>query len=336
MLKYTRIELTNTRTDKAAKAANINLESRSQSVKYLEFESIRICKALYDSAMPHKQQEVGEVKPGPSSSGYHPAQFFWRTRQKGPTASGTFTFTALRALDLPFQWWLLRSGAGAALLRRLGASPVQQKPLANTSTILGLSPYHALVFGLAVGSSAKQIYWKLFVGDTVMPATFASIVSIYNTTLNSFNTLLALWAVTSQQPSDQSALVAFLISAPPALQAGISLYAVGLFTEWYCEVQRKSFKSDPETQGKPYSGGLFGLARNVNYGGYTLWRSGYSLVCGGWIWAGLMGSWLAGDFIGRAIPSMDAYCEKRVGEFHGWLFTRIADMVLSTDSSGQS
>lgn len=25
-----------------------------------------------------------------------------------------------------------------------------------------------------------------------------------------------------------------------------------------------------------------------------------------------MASWLAGDFVGRAIPSMDAYCEQRV------------------------
>lgn len=254
----------------------------------------------------------GEVKPGPSSSGYNPPSFFWNTRKKGPTPLGTFTFTSLRALDLPFQYWLLQSGAGIALLRKLGASSVHQPLLQNTSSLLGLSPYHTLIFGLAVGSSAKQIYWKISIGDTVMPATFATIVSVYNTALNSFNTLLALWAMTSQQPSDQSSLTAFITSAPPALQAGITLYAVGLFTEWYCEIQRRSFKADPKNKGKPYSGGLFSLARNINYGGYTFWRSGYSLVCGGWIWAGLMGSWLAGDFIGRAIPSMDAYCEKRV------------------------
>lgn len=259
-----------------------------------------------------------KVTPGPSSSGYNPASFFWNTRKKGPSFAGTLTFTSLRALDLPFQWWLLQSGAGIGLLRRLGASPIQQPLMVNTGTILGLSPYHSLIFGLAAGSSIKQIYWKVFVGDTVMPSSFAGIVSVYNTVLNSFNTLLALWAVTSQQPIDQSSLKAFITSAPPALQAGVALYAVGLFTEWYCEVQRKNFKSDPKNEGKPYSGGLFGLARNINYGGYTLWRSGYSLICGGWVWAGLMGSWLAGDFIGRAIPSMDAYCEKRVSKLGCW------------------
>lgn len=261
--------------------------------------------------MSGKQPKKAEASTT-SSSGYQPSPWFWDSRKKGPSTSGTVTFTTLRALDLPFQWWLLKSGTGISILRRLGASPIQQPLLQNTGNILGLSPYHSLIFGLAAGSSTKQIYWKLFVGDTVMPSSFAGIVSVYNTTLNSFNTLLALWAVTSQQPSDQSSLTAFVTSAPPALQAGIALYAVGLFTEWYCEIQRKNFKSDPKNRDKPYSEGLFGLARNINYGGYTLWRSGYSLICGGWVWAGIMGSWLAGDFATRAIPSMDAYCQERV------------------------
>lgn len=251
------------------------------------------------------------IPPGPSTSGYNPSPWFWSTRQKGPSSSGTLTFTSLRALDLPFQYWLLRSGAGISLLHRMGASSIQQ-PLLHKTPILGLSPYHTLIFSLAVGSSLKQIYWKLCIGDTVMPSSFAGIVAVYNTLLNTFNTLLALWAVTSQQPTDQSSILASLTSAPKALQTGIVLYIIGLGTEWYCEIQRKTFKSDPKNKGKPYSGGLFSLARNINYGGYTLWRTGYSLICGGWIWGAVMGSWLAGDFIGRAIPSMDAYCEKRV------------------------
>ncbi|SMQ50920.1 unnamed protein product [Zymoseptoria tritici ST99CH_3D7] len=255
----------------------------------------------------------GEVQPGPSSAGYDPGQFFWSTRVKGPSLAGTLTWVTLRALDLPLQLWFLRSGA-VNVLRRLGATTVPQPINVNTGTMLGLSPYHTLIFGLAVGSSVKQIYWKLFIGDTVMPSTFAAGVAAYNTVLNIANTLLAVWAVTTQQPSDQSSWTAFITSAPFALQVGMALYAVGLGTEWYCEVQRKAFKQDPANKGKPFYGGLFGLARNINYGGYTLWRAGYSLICGGIAPAVVVASWLAGDFCMRAIPSMDAYCEKRYGE----------------------
>ncbi|SMY24582.1 unnamed protein product [Zymoseptoria tritici ST99CH_1A5] len=238
----------------------------------------------------------GEVQPGPSSAGYDPGQFFWSTRVKGPSLAGTLTWVTLRALDLPLQLWFLRSGA-VNVLRRLGATTVPQPINVNTGTMLGLSPYHTLIFGLAVGSTA------------------------YNTVLNIANTLLAVWAVTTQQPSDQSSWTAFITSAPFALQVGMALYAVGLGTEWYCEVQRKAFKQDPANKGKPFYGGLFGLARNINYGGYTLWRAGYSLICGGIAPAVVVASWLAGDFCMRAIPSMDAYCEKRYGE--QWQHTRV-------------
>lgn len=250
---------------------------------------------------------MAEAKGSTSRDGYKPADWFWDTRRKGPSTAGTMAFLGLRALDLPFQWWLLSTGSG--ILERFGATAVRHS---GNTTFLGLSPYQSVVLGLAFGSAAKQAYWKLFIGDTVVPVPFAVGIAAYNTILNSLNTFLALWTVTSQQPIDQSSLRAFFTTCPPALPVGLALYSVGLFTEWYCEVQRKSFKQDPSNKGKPYAGGLFSLARNINYGGYTLWRSGYSLICGGWIWAGIMCTWLAGDFINRAIPSMDAYCEKRV------------------------
>ncbi|KAK4549409.1 hypothetical protein LTR36_006406 [Oleoguttula mirabilis] len=250
---------------------------------------------------------------GASRSGYDPGKWYWETRRKINYPAGTVLFTLLRVADLPLQWWLLRSSAIPDGIARLGGAPV---PLAytTTTTALGLSPYHSLILALATGSSLKQIYWKLFINDTSMPLNFSTIVCVYNTLLNTFNTALAFWSVTSQQPSDQSSLQSFFATAPLTLPVGIALYSVGIFVEWYCEVQRKAFKAKPENKGKPYSGGLFGLARNINYGGYTLWRTGYSLICGGWPWAVLMAAWLAGDFCARAIPSLDAYCEKRYGE----------------------
>ena len=139
-------------------------------------------------------------------------------------------------------------------------------------------------------------------------------IAAYNTILNTLNTGFALWTVTSQQPNAQSSFSAFYQTAAPSVSIGIALYTIGIFVEWYCEVQRAAFKAKPENKGKPYSDGLFGVVRNVNYTGYTFWRSGYSLVCAGWTWGVLQAAWLAGDFCARAIPSLDTYCEKRYGE----------------------
>ncbi|KAK5124893.1 hypothetical protein LTR85_001083 [Meristemomyces frigidus] len=248
---------------------------------------------------------------GTSRSGYDPGKWYWETRRKINYPAGTVLFTLLRAADLPLQWWLLRSNLLPSAISMIGGTPMPLTPITTTSAGLGLSPYHTLILALATGSSLKQVYWKLFINDTSMPLSFSTIVCVYNTLLNTFNTALAFWSVTSQQPSDQTSISSFFATAPLTLPLGITLYSIGIFVEWYCEVQRKSFKAKPENKGKPYSDGLFGLARNINYGGYTLWRAGYSLICGGWPWALLMAAWLAGDFCARAIPSLDAYCEKR-------------------------
>lgn len=226
--------------------------------------------------------------PPKSTTPFQPSPYFWASRKKGPSLSGTLVWVALRTLDIPLQYHLLRSKSS------LPATPSPSTP----KRILNLNSYHTLVLILAVGSSAKQIYWKLLIGDTVMPAPMCAFIAIYNSLLNSLNTLFAL-----SQTSQTSSL---------CLPIGSLLYTTGLSVEWTSEIQRQNFKSDPQNRDKPFSDGLFGLARNVNYGGYAMWRSGYALVCGGWVWAAVTGSWLMWDFVRRAVPSMDAYCEKRV------------------------
>jgi hypothetical protein len=240
-------------------------------------------------------KERGEVPREASKYGFKPADWFWESRKKGPTSAGTILFVALRALDLPLQYYLFQSGLGSDLIKRFGGTPVLQSPVAPTAGVLGLSPYHTLIMGLATGSALKQIYWKLFVNELAMPAGFSVGIAAYNTILNTLNTGFALWAVTSQQPSAQSSLSSFFQTAAPSISVGIVLYAIGIFVEWYCEVQRAAFKAKPKNKGKPYSGGLFG-------------------VCAGWTWGVLQAAWLAGDFCARAIPSLDTYCEKRYGE----------------------
>ena len=62
---------------------------------------------------------------------------------------------------------------------------------------------------------------------------------------------------------------------PQQLYVGQACFWMGILVELISELQRKSFKDDLANKGKPYAGGLFSLARSVNYGGYTLWRGGY-------------------------------------------------------------
>lgn len=89
---------------------------------------------------------------------------------------------------------------------------------------------------------------------------------------------------------------------------------VGIFLETVSEIQRKQFKDRPESKGKAYTGGLFGLARHINYGGYTLWRGGYGLAAGGPVWALVKTSFFAYDFVMRGIPVLDKYCSERYGQ----------------------
>jgi len=79
------------------------------------------------------------------------------------------------------------------------------------------------------------------------------------------------------------------------------------------EIQRKAFKDEKKNEGKPFTGGLFGLARHINYGGYVVWRSSYALVSGGLLWAAFVGTFFGTDFARRGIPVLDEYCSKRYG-----------------------
>ena len=150
------------------------------------------------------------------------------------------------------KYLLFSHGWGEQLLGSLGGriAPAAAALAASSSTstdttattILGLSPYYAIIAAMAAGSAAKQIFWLLYVS----------------------------------------------------------------------ELQRKAFKADRANEGKPFAGGLFAWARCINYGGYTLWRTGYGLAAAGVPFGGLIAVLFGWDFATRAIPVMDAYCSKRV------------------------
>jgi steroid 5-alpha reductase family enzyme len=154
---------------------------------------------------------------------------------------------------------------------------------------------------MSVGAAIKSIYAVLFVAEQEMPPSNAVIIGLFITIFDALNSILFTIRFTSagNHPSFK-----FLL--------GTVLYAIGLSAEAISEIQRRRFKDKPANKGKVYSGGLFSLARHINYGGYTVWRTGYALASSGWIWAALTFCWSFGDFSSRGVPVLDVYCQKRV------------------------
>jgi steroid 5-alpha reductase family enzyme len=116
----------------------------------------------------------------------------------------------------------------------------------------------------------------------------AVIISLYNTFNNGLNTLL--FTLASSNPT----------WSPLSLYFGATLYTIGILVEPIAETQRMIFKDKPENQGRAYAGGLFGLARNINYGAYTAWRVGMALAAGGPLFGAFIGGMFVYDFANRA------------------------------------
>lgn len=236
---------------------------------------------------------------------------------KGPSPLGTATLVGLRAADVLLQYSLLSRGWAASLIARLGGQALSPLARPGTASLLGLQPYHAVALAMALGSSAKHVVWALFVSELALPVGAAAAIAAFNSSLNSLNTALSVWALTSRAPPPAAAtdgLLAALL-ADPAVGVGIALYAVGILVETVSEFQRKAFKADPKNRGKPYGGGLFAWATNVNYGGYLLWRVGYAMFCAGVPWGLALGGLIGWHFAGTAIPVLDTYCTRRVRFF---------------------
>jgi steroid 5-alpha reductase family enzyme len=131
----------------------------------------------------------------------------------------------------------------------------------------------------------------------------AIFIALFNTVNNSINTLL--FTIASSNPTYIS---------PWCIYIGAALYTTGILIEPISEVQRANFKAKPENKGKPYAGGLLSLARNINYGAYTLWRSGMALACGGVVWGALTAAFFTWDFATRGVPVLEQYCVDKYGE----------------------
>ncbi|KAF9525131.1 hypothetical protein CPB83DRAFT_897268 [Crepidotus variabilis] len=236
----------------------------------------------------------------------HPYDFFARGKI-GTSPSATFVFCILRALDVAIQYHILANGLGASMLRKVGFEVIPNGPPIQTSLPfvegVGLSPYRLLLLAMAMGGALKHILWAIYFNREPLWISSAIAAPIYYAMFNSLNDLFSTTMFFS----------ASITGRTPAVVIGSVLYLVGLTTETVAEYQRKVFKDDPKNDGKLCTGGLWSVTRHINYTGYTLWRTGYSLAAGNWYWGGFMAMHLIKGFGSRAIPILNWYCSEKYG-----------------------
>nr|OQO15564.1 hypothetical protein B0A51_17649 [Rachicladosporium sp. CCFEE 5018] len=258
------------------------------------------------SIMGSQAAQNGQVK-GKSDlkpqSKVHNVDFPSRVKRSTPT--GTILLVVLRLADIAWQYMLF-SRWGRVPIEAAGGQISSVAQQNTTGAFLGLQPYYFGLLVCAIGASYKQIVWVIFTSEQECPPQAAIMIGVFNTVFNSINALLSLWSWSSAATNDPLGSTAFLL--------GAGLFGLGIFFEQVSEIQRKSFKSDPKNKGKPYAGGLFSIALNINYGGYTLWRAGYAMVAAGYFWGAFIGVFFFYDFYARALPILDKYCIERYGD----------------------
>ncbi|KAI8717063.1 S5A-REDUCTASE domain-containing protein [Fusarium sp. LHS14.1] len=199
---------------------------------------------------------------------------------------GTTIFVGLRAADAFLQYAFLRRRWASDLVRVVGGTSLAANLIVDGS--MHLRPYYNLIAAMAFGSSLKQItHIFLVLEQEMFPSSAVTVGPLQHHAGN----------LTS-----------------PLLLSAVGFYLIGLLTEAVSEIQRTAFKRDPANKGKPYAGGLFSLARHVNYGGYTIWRSAYALASGGWAWGIAVFAFFFYDFAARGVPVLDAYLSGRYKE----------------------
>ncbi|KAB5572307.1 hypothetical protein GE09DRAFT_663572 [Coniochaeta sp. 2T2.1] len=223
---------------------------------------------------------------------------------------GIATFVGLRAIDPFLQFQILTHST--ALVTKLGLRALPSLGGFGITPLTSLPLPSQLILFMAAGSSIKQIIWALYLSKEEMIPSMAIKVAVFNTVINSINSLLFVTAASSAVLSGPQVPVPFTsetVSLPVAI--GAVAYAVGIVAETVAEVQRKRFKDDPANKGKVCNTGLWSWARHANYGAYTIWRAGYSLAAGSWPAAAAVAAFLLGGFVSNSIPELDDYMKGR-------------------------
>ena len=209
--------------------------------------------------------------------------------QKGSNPIPRFIFSVLRAVDPYLQYLIIFGGYGSLLIAKTGLVPV---PAGPKGTVL---------VAMAAACAAKQIIHMTWIFEEKIAPHWAVLFALYSTLCNGLASLSSL----IYGPSEG-------LTTPQYI--GITVFTVGILTEFISEVQRKRFKDDPANKGKNYSGGLFSLARHINYGGYTLGQAGLALTSGNYWLAALQFVFMTSDFTYRAVPALTQHCSAKYGD----------------------
>ena len=216
-----------------------------------------------------------------------PVDFFDRSN-KGSSPIYRIIYTLIRSID-PYIQYLLLTTLWARIVSKFGLAT---HPPANGTIFLFLF--------MTSACAIKQIIYMTYIMEAKIDLFIAVMGPASATIFNSLATLSCLYC----SPSITTQCV------------GISLFLVGISTELISELQRKRFKDNSTNKGRNYMGGLFSLARHINYGSYAVWRSGLVLVSGNYYLAGVLFLFQIWDFTARAVPVLDAHCGARYGD--GW------------------
>jgi Protein of unknown function (DUF1295) len=246
---------------------------------------------------------------------------------KHPSPLGTTLFVSHRLLDIVIQYCILARGWGDPLITRLGGTPL---PLEGAPIAFGLPFWRLALMAMIVAGNVKGIYYLLCVTENAMPMANSVPIGVFKTGLTSVNTFVFCTSATSAAVAyvRQENLMGGVVGGwPPVLVISSLVFVLGVVMETYSEIERKWFKDDPRNVGKPYTTGMFGLARHVNYGGFVTWKTAYGLACGGWVFGVLSLVYLISEFERRGIPPLDEYCQKRVSFLRASFFTWVCMLI---------
>ena len=228
----------------------------------------------------------------------------YASRIKASSPLGTTTFVIVRLLGPLLTYLVLAHGLGSMSMQFLGFKTIYYN---GSGTFADLTLTQSVILLMAVGSCLKHVYWVLAVSEQEIPIGTGLLVGLIETGLDTVNSLLFMHRL-----EFRNGLEIPWSGSDSRYYFAIPLYSLGILLETISEIQRRDFKRTPLNCGKPYSNGLFSLARNINYGGHILWKTGYSLASGGWVWALIVGGSQLFDFVTRGVPVLDHYCQKRV------------------------
>lgn len=246
---------------------------------------------------------------------------------KGFDLLGSLSMIVGRIASVPLQATILSTPLVIPLLRYSGIS---HHP-AVLPTLLGLRlpalfviPYPRLMLaGLSGLNALYQAYWGWAISLEPISLQTSLQISTVNMVIDSVLSILYLSRYTSSAATDAEVLT-------PAMLIGFGLSVTGTAIEFVSEGQRRRFKQDPSNKGKLYTGGLFQLARHINYTGFILSRAGQCMLASGWTAGAVCASISCWDLGLRAADILDEYCGKKVSSLGVKLFVANQRVVRQT------